>query len=107
MELAWETGHDDHVSTSAGTENASFGNVFEMKGCCGVDLGLKALGCWAASVAGALKRHAFNEAQQAGSCDCHFTLCHCSCLPRVRVSLDSAGIGILHLGWCCRGFLVW
>ena len=49
MELAWETDHD-HVSESAGTENASIGNVFEMKG--RVDLGLKAPGCWAFGVAG-------------------------------------------------------
>ena len=35
MELVWETDHDDHVSTSAGTENVSIGNVFEMEGRCG------------------------------------------------------------------------
>ena len=196
MELAWETDHDDHVSTSAGTENVSIGNVFEMEGRCAVDFGLKTLvgcccgrvfgllsfrssmfaqapGCWAfvvaggaavalshllkmmtrqaaaawaaakeglhvseflgafaalallgmhvkqikhaaastaaandgwyvpesfvASVAGALKRHAIKN----------FALCHCSCLPRARVSQDSAGIGILHLGCCRRCLLVW
>ena len=51
MELAWETDHDDQVSTSAGTENASIGNVFEMKGRRGVDLGLNSPRCWAFLVA--------------------------------------------------------
>ena len=32
MELAWETDHDDYVSESACAENASIGNVFEIKG---------------------------------------------------------------------------
>ena len=52
MELAWETDRDDHVSTSAGTENVSIGNVFEMEGRCGVDLGFKTLVgcCWFAEL---------------------------------------------------------
>ena len=55
MELAWETDHGDHVSTSAGTERVSIGNVFEFEGRCGVDLGFKTLvGCWFCSVFGLL-----------------------------------------------------
>ena len=55
MELAWDIDHDDHVSTSAGTENVSIGDVFEFEGRCGVDLGFKTLvGCWFCRVFGLL-----------------------------------------------------
>ena len=67
MELAWETDHDDHVSTSAGTENVSIGNVFEIEGRCGVDFGFNTLvGCCFCRVFGLLSFRSSMFAQAPG-----------------------------------------
>ena len=67
LELAWETDHDDPVSTSVGTEHVSTGNVFEMEGRCGVDLGFKTLvGCCFCCVFGLLSFRSSMFAQAPG-----------------------------------------
>ena len=67
MELAWDIDHDDHVSTFAGTENVSIGNVFEFEGRCGVDLGFKTLvGCSFCHVFGLLSFRSSMFAQAPG-----------------------------------------